>query len=163
MTDNQIELINDAFCALIKSGRSDIEQYFDLVNLDYENNRPIKAAAAYNNLVALKILLSRPEVDPSTTNQYPIFIATEKNNIECVAELLKHPKVDPTTDEHAVYRLAAIRRYTTILDLLVQHPSFNAYNAYVDCKKHKSDCLWLFYRFPTLEKFANSTDKFDLL
>ena len=163
MTDNQIELINDAFCALIKSGRSDIERFFDLVDLRYENNRPVKAAAAHNNLAALKILLSRPEVDPTTTAHYPLFMSVRNNHIECTAELLKHPKVDPTFEEYFIYRDAANRQHTEILNLLIAHSAFDKFKVFAACKKHKADYLWLFDKFPALEKFANSTDKFDLL
>jgi hypothetical protein len=64
--------------------------------LSPEDKDPLLIAAVeYDKLDIVKMLMSDPEVNPATDNNYPIIAAASNNNPDMMQLLLQDPRVDP--------------------------------------------------------------------
>jgi hypothetical protein len=71
----------------------------------------------------VRLLLVRPEVDPSAQNNEAIIWASRNGHTEVVRLLLAHPKVDLSADDNEAIRLASYYGHTTeVVRLLLADP-----------------------------------------
>jgi ankyrin repeat protein len=79
-------------------------------------------ACKYGNILKVKILLKRYDINPNINNNWPIRCTSLKGHIELVKLLLHDSRIDPSVLDNTSIRGASNRGHTEIVKLLLQHP-----------------------------------------
>ena len=114
---------NRALCYAAKGGYI---QVMELLLRDRRVNalesRALGAAAIAGQVAVMRYLLYRVKVDPSLFNQDAFYQACKGGYMDAIGVLLMDKRVKPTQSALA---MAAKRGHTTVVQLLLAHPSIN--------------------------------------
>lgn len=83
-------------------------------------NEVLVAAASYNRLEIVEILLDELKIDPSENYNLAIQVACTSGCLQIVNKLLEDKRVDPSDDQNQALRLTCARGHILVLERLLQ-------------------------------------------
>jgi ankyrin repeat protein len=123
------ESIAEALSIAIARGNNDITRILigdDRINTGGDYNRPIKVAAQFGNVEAVKLLLANPKVDPSQEDlstskpNYAIAQAAENGHVEIVELLLQDKRVKDKLTVEELKKYEDIMKKKIVRESLVE-------------------------------------------
>ncbi|KAJ3268685.1 hypothetical protein HDV01_002363 [Terramyces sp. JEL0728] len=111
----------EALSICCRFGYLQAAQYLLDIHVDatWDNNEPIRAAAHYNHLEIVQMLLLDLRVDPADNNNELLQDAATEGRYEIVELMMKDSRIDPSFPENHVIFTAALKRNFKIVNLLL--------------------------------------------